>query len=125
MQTVIFFEEDLMVNQFQESLLTGDRVNKAGLPMRLVFIQAARGFVLVLMISTFGLFAASHAIGQEVPGVATKGAVPVATGNVLPKLVISPESLEPNLNGMLATGDGGAVIEPQETTGSLRASAYR
>jgi hypothetical protein len=108
--------EDLIVNQFQESLLTS---NRTGLPMRLVFVQAAIGFAFVLMISALGLFAASHAIGQEVSGVAEKGAAPVATANVLPKLVILPESLEPNLNGMLATGDGGAMIEIKEITSNL------
>jgi hypothetical protein len=31
--------------------------------------------------------------------------------NVLPALFISPEALKPNLGGMTATGDGGAMID--------------
>jgi hypothetical protein len=35
-----------------------------------------------------------------------------ATGpNVLPQLFVSPEALKPNLGGMTATGDGGAMLE--------------
>jgi hypothetical protein len=91
MHTDIPHEEDLMVNRFQE-------------------------FALVLMISAIGLFTASHAIGQEST---VRKADPATTANVLPPLYISDESLEPNLNGMLATGDGGAMIEIKEITGNL------
>ena len=31
--------------------------------------------------------------------------------NVLPSLFVSPEALKPNLGGMTATGDGGAMID--------------
>jgi hypothetical protein len=106
-----------MVNQFQASLLTARRGGKAGLLVRLAFIQAAFGFALILLASAFGLFTASHVIGQE--GMLRKA----ATANVLPPLVISDEALQPNLAGMLATGDGGAMIEPSETTDSLRPAA--
>jgi hypothetical protein len=101
-----------MINQFQASLLTTDQVGKTDLPSRLALTQTAIGFVFVLMVSAFGLFAASNAIGEEAY-TAVKGASPIDAAAVLPILVISPESLEPNLNAMLATGDGGAVIEPQ------------
>jgi hypothetical protein len=105
-------KEDPMVNQFQASLLTTPR-QKAGHPIRLALVQAAAGFRLVLLVSAFGLFAASHAIGDEAHAAAGPRAVPAATANVLPDLVIWPESLEPNLSGTLATGDGGATIELQ------------
>jgi hypothetical protein len=116
-------EEDLMVNHFQASLLTAERIGKGDQPIRLAFIQAALGFALVLMISVFGLFATSHAIGQDASGAAAKG--PSVVANVLPPLVISPESLEPNLNGTLATGDGGSMIETKETTGGLLQASTR
>jgi hypothetical protein len=106
-----------MVNQFQASLLTADRVGKADLPMPSALIQAVIGFALVLAVSAFGLFAASHAIGQEV-------SARTATANVLPQLMISPESLEPNLNGMLATGDGGAALPLEETVGGTSRQAF-
>ena len=110
-----------MVNQFQQSLLAAERASKANSTMHLTFVQAAIGFVLVMAISAFGLFPASHAIGQE----SLERKTAPATANVLPKLMISPESLEPNLNWMPATGDGGAMIEPQETTGSLPRTSPR
>ena len=96
-----------MVNQFQASLLTAQRTGKAGLPAGLAFLQAAFGIAFVLLVSAFGLFTAWHAIGQE-------SMLPkAATANVLPPLVISDEALQPNLTGMLATGDGGATIAPR------------
>jgi hypothetical protein len=100
-----------MLNQFQESLIVAEPANKPRHPLRLTLVQAAIGLLLVIAISAFGLFTASHASGQE--GMVRK-ATP-ATANVLPDLVIWPESLEPNLSGMLATGDGGAAIDAQET----------
>jgi hypothetical protein len=105
-----------MVNQFQASLLTADRAGKPDLPMRSALLQAVIGFALVLAVSAFGLFAASHAIGQE--------AQAAGTANVLPQLMISPESLEPNLNGMLATGDGGATLPFEETVGGISREAF-
>jgi hypothetical protein len=114
-------KEDPMMNQFQQSLLVAERAKKACSTMHLAFVQAAIGFVLVVAISAFELFPASHAIGQES---LERKAAP-ATTNVSPKLVISPESLEPNLNWMPATGDSGAMIEPQETTGSLHRTSPR
>jgi len=109
-----------MVNQFQASLLTADRA-KVGLSIRPALIQAALGFALVLMVSAFGLFAASHAIGQEASN-AGKG-TPVVTANVLPQFVIYPASLEPNLNGVLATGDGGASIPLEEVVAGVSREA--
>jgi hypothetical protein len=105
-------DEDPVVNQFQESLLTLDRASKSNYMTCLGLIQTAIGFMLVIAISAFELFAASQAIGQEV----TRKLSSTAALNVLPRLVISPESLEPNLNWMLATGDGAAVIKPPEAS---------
>ena len=113
-----------MVNQFQASLLTADRAGKADLPMRSALIQAAIGFALVLAVSAFGLFAASHAIGQEAQAATDKVGARTVTANVLPQLVISPESLEPNLNGMLATGDGGAALPLEEIVGGISREAF-
>jgi hypothetical protein len=112
-----------MVNQFQASLLTADRVGKTGLSIRPALVQAAFGLALVLMACAFGLFAASHAISQEVSNAAGKGAL-VATANVLPQLVIHAESLAPNLNGMLATGDGGAAIPLEELVAGVSREAF-
>jgi hypothetical protein len=91
-----------MVNPFQESLMITDR------KMRPAYAQTATGLVLVIAIVAFGLFATSHAIGQE-----SKQSSKAATANVLPPLFISDESLAPHLDWILATGDGGATIEPQ------------
>src|SRR3984893_10255004 len=104
-----------MINQFQQSLLVAERARKAYSTMHLAFAQAAIGFVLVMAISAFGLFPASHAIAQES---LERQAAP-ATANVVPQLRISREPQEPNLNWRPATGEGGAMIEPQETTGSF------
>jgi len=38
----------------------------------------------------------------------------VAGPNILPALLLSPESQKPNLGGMTATGDGGAEIDRQK-----------
>jgi hypothetical protein len=38
------------------------------------------------------------------------GKTPATGPNLLPGLSISPEALKPNLGGMTATGDGGALI---------------
>jgi hypothetical protein len=38
---------------------------------------------------------------------------PAPGPNVLPALFVSPEALKPNLGGMSATGDGGAMIDHQ------------
>jgi hypothetical protein len=109
-----------MINQFQESLLTDDRTSKANHTLRSACIQSAIGLMLVIAISAFGLFTASHATGQE----SMMRKDPAATANVLPELVIWPESLEPNLNGMLATGDGGASLPLEETVGGVSRNAF-
>src|SRR5436190_21678720 len=100
-------KEDLMINQFQESLMAADGAGKTTQAVRLGYVQAAIGLALVIVISAFGLFIASQALGQENMTPKTQA----ATANVLPILILSPELQEPNLNGMLATGDGGAMIE--------------
>jgi hypothetical protein len=110
LQPIARYEEDPMINQFQESLMVTDGAHKDGRAPRPAWLQAPIGLVLVIAISAFGLFTASHAIGQE----STVRKAPAATANVLPPLYISDESLQPNLNGMLATGDGGAMIENKE-----------
>jgi hypothetical protein len=38
--------------------------------------------------------------------------------------MITPESLEPNLNGMLATGDGGAALPLEEIVGGISRQAF-
>ena len=93
-----------MLNQSQESLMVGDRAHT----LRPALVQLAIGLVLVIATAAFGLFTASHANGQERAQAAT-----AKTEKVLPDLVIWPEALEPNLSGMLATGDGGDVINLQ------------
>jgi len=65
--------------------------------------------VAIALISAFALFVAVVAISQEARSTG-RNSEPVASANVLPPLVISAQSLEPNLNGMLATGEGGALI---------------
>jgi hypothetical protein len=40
-----------------------------------------------------------------------EGKGPAPGPNVLPALFVSPEALKPNLGGMSATGDGGAMID--------------
>jgi hypothetical protein len=101
-----------MTNQFQESLLAADRTDNAG--FRLAIVQAAVGLALACVISIFGLVIASQAYGQE-----TKR----PTANVLPELIISPESQEPNLNGMLTTGDGGTSLPVDATAGDAKRHA--
>jgi hypothetical protein len=107
--------ENPMINQFQESLMITDRT------MRPAYAQMAIGLVLVIAISAFGLFTASHARGDES---LTRKNIPAATANVLPSLVIWPQSQEPNLNGMLATGDGGAALPLEETVGGVSRDAF-
>jgi hypothetical protein len=102
-----------MTNQFQESLLVADRSGTAG--FRLAFVQAAVGLALACVISIFGLVIASQAHGQD-----TKR----PTANVLPELILSPDSQEPNLNGVLATGDGGAALPAEETIGGVSRDAF-
>jgi hypothetical protein len=122
MRTVIPLEEDPMVNQFQEYIAVTDVASKATHTMRLGYVQAAVGLALLFIISAFGLFIASQATGQESM---TRKTAQATTANVLPPLFISPESQEANLNWMPATGDGGAMIEPQETAGSLPRTSPR
>jgi len=100
---------------FQEATFS-----RKNLPVTMV--QAAIAFMAVTSIFAFGILYASQAIGEEVskPRTAVSGA---SAANVLPTLAISSQALEPNLNGMLATGDGGAMIDTQEITGSLPRSA--
>ena len=74
-------------------------------------VQAGVGFCLFCVIAIFGLVIVSQATGQE----ETKPKAAVTQANVLPKLIIWNDALEPSLNGMLATGDGGAMIETKET----------
>jgi hypothetical protein len=120
MQT-IELQEDLMMNQFQESLIVAGDASKDGHTMRSGYVQAAIGLVLVIAISAFGLFTASHANGQD--GMTRKTAQATMM-NVLPPLFISDESQQPNLNGVLATGDGGAALPLEETVGGVSRNAF-
>ena len=110
-----------MINQFQESLLTDDRKSNANHTLRSAWVQTAIGLMLVIAISAFGIFTASHATGQE----SMMRKAPAATANVLPELFISDEALEPNLNGVLATGDGGASLPLEETVGGVSRNAFQ
>ena len=74
-------------------------------------VQAGVGFCLFCVLAIFGMVIVSQATGQE----SVKPKALAAQANVLPKLVIWNDGLEPGLTGMLATGDGGAVIETKET----------
>lgn len=107
-----------MINQFQESLWTDDRTSKTNHTLRSAWVQTAIGLMLVIAISAFGIFTASHATGQE--NMVRKPAM----ANVLPELFISDEALEPNLNGLLATGDGGASLPIEETVGGVSRNAF-
>ena len=113
-----------MTYQYQASLLTAGRAAKADLSMRPGFMQAAREFAPVLLFSALGLLTALYLIGWEVSGMVEKAAPRAAAANVLPELVISPQSLEPNLNGMLATGDGGASIPLEELVAGVSREAF-
>jgi hypothetical protein len=105
-----------MMNQFQASLPITDRPGIADFSIRSALLQAV--LALVLMVSAFGLFSVSRAIGQQASIAVGKG-TPVVTANVLPELIFHPETLEPNLNGMLATGDGGATIPLEEVVDAV------
>jgi hypothetical protein len=83
-----------MSNQAQEDLSP-----------RSIFLRAV-----IAPICAAALFAAVVAISQEAKSTGQIGTPPAASANVLPPLVISSEALEPNLNGVLATGEGGALI---------------
>ena len=108
-----------MMKQLQTTLLTANRA-KVGLSTRHVRVQVVLG--LVLIASVFGVFAMANAVPQEASST-SKGTHFAAT-NVLPQLVISPESLKPNLNGMLATGDGGASLPLEEVVAGVSRGAF-
>jgi hypothetical protein len=110
-----------MMNQFQESLTVTDGASKDGQTKRSGYVQAAIGLVLVIAISAIGLIAAPRATGQE--GMVRKSAT-ATTANVLPPLFLSDESQQPNLNGALATGDGGAALPLEETVGGVSRGAF-
>jgi hypothetical protein len=110
-----------MTNQFQESLAVTAVASKATHTMRLGYVQAAVGLALLIIISAFGLFIASQATGQESM---TRKTAQATTVNVLPPLFISDESQQPNLNGVLATGDGGAALPLEEIVGGVSRNAF-
>jgi hypothetical protein len=85
---------------------------------RTVFVQTVIGLTLVIAIAAFGVFSATHATGQETR---TQKA---ATANVLPALTIWSETREPNLNGVLATGDGAAALPAEEVVGGVSRNAF-
>jgi hypothetical protein len=111
-----------MMNQFQESLTVTDGASKDGQTKRSGYVQAAIGLVLVIAISAIGLIAAPRATGQE--GMVRKSAT-ATTANVLPPLIISDESQQPNLNGVLTTGDGGDALPLEETVGGVSRNAFK
>jgi hypothetical protein len=113
-----------MMYQFQTSLLTPARTGKIDLSTHFDFMQAARGFVPMLLFSALGLFTTLYLMSREVPGTVENAPVAAIKANVLPHLVISPASLEPNLNGVLATGDGGAALPLEELIAGVRREAF-
>jgi hypothetical protein len=68
--------------------------------------EAAVAAGLVIVVSLLGILTS----GQKYSTAEKKAAAPMIAENVLPKLIILPESLEPNLSGCFATGDGGGSI---------------
>jgi hypothetical protein len=110
-------EEDRMVDQVQESLITTDEAPKS--EARLGLVQLVVALLLVTIMAAFGIFTATHASGEEMMKRAP------AQAKVLPDLNITPESLEPNLSSMLATGDGGASLPLEETVGGISREAFK
>jgi len=74
-------------------------------------VQAGVGFCLFCVIAIFGMVIVSQATGHE--RMAEKPSA--ARANVLPELFIGNDALQPGLTGMLATGDGAAIIDISET----------
>lgn len=105
-----------MVNQFQESLITADEAPKSA--RRLGLVQLVVALMLVAIMAAFGIFTATHANGEEMVKRAP------ASAKVLPDINLTPESLEPNLSGMLATGDGGASLPLDGPTGTLNRNVF-
>jgi hypothetical protein len=104
-------EEDLMVNQLQATT-------------RPALIQAARDLGPLLLFSALGLFTAFYLISQQASHATAKTTPRTAAANVSPELYISPASLEPNLNGVLVTGDGAASIPLEELVAGVRREAF-
>ncbi|HLL27144.1 MAG TPA: hypothetical protein VKT73_05790 [Xanthobacteraceae bacterium] len=96
------------MNHSQATLQTVRRTNPLG-------IQILVGLGLAAVVVIFGLIIASQATSQE----SMMKKEHAATANVLPQLFISDEALKPNLNGVLATGDGGAMLPAEETIGGI------
>jgi len=106
-----------MMDQFQGSLIPAaenpEPVSRLGL------VQFVVTVMLVAIMAAFGIFTATHAGGEEMMRKAT------AQAKVLPDINITPESLEPNLAGMLATGDGGTSLPLEETGGGVSRDAFK
>jgi hypothetical protein len=122
------FEEDSMTYQFPrypDSPVAARRPGTGGSSTRSEHAWALADFLPVVLFSALGLVAALYLGGREASPTAEKGTSPVAAReNVLPALVISPLSLEPNLNGVLATGDGAASIPLEELVAGVRREAF-
>lgn len=111
--------------RYPDSPVITPRTGTGGLSNRSEHAWALGDFVPVLLFSAIGLFTALYLIGREASHAEEKGTSPVAAReNVLPALVISPLSLEPNLNGMLATIDGGAALPLEELVAGVRREAF-
>jgi hypothetical protein len=111
LQTIELHEEDLMANRIQATTQP-------------TLVQAVRDLKPVLMFSAVGLVTALSLIALQASHTTVKATPKVAAANVSPELYISPASLEPNLNGMLATGDGGASIPLEELVAGVRREAF-
>jgi hypothetical protein len=104
------------MNEFQKSPQIAGRAKADG--------QASNGLASVLMFSALGLFASFWLIGFQISHTAAATAHRAAAANVSPELFISDESLRPNLNAVLATGDGGASIPLEELVAGVRREAF-
>jgi hypothetical protein len=110
--------------RYPDSPVTARRPGTGGSPARSEHAWALADFLPVVLFSALGLVAALYLGGREASPTAEKGTSTAARENVLPALVISPLSLEPNLNGVLATGDGGAAIPLEELVAGVRREAF-
>jgi hypothetical protein len=104
------------MNEFQKSRQTVGGAKADG--------RASNGLASVLMFSALGLFASFWLIGYQISRTTATSAPRTAAANVLPELFISEESLQPNLNGVLVTGDGGASIPLEELVAGVRRDAF-
>jgi hypothetical protein len=111
--------------RYPDSPLAARRTGAGGSSARSEQAWTLADFVPVLLFSAIGLLTAFYLIGREATYAAEQVTPRAATENVLPPLVVPPESLEPNLNGVLATGDGGASIPLEELVGGVSRDAFK